>query len=111
MKLIDCDIHNNAPDAETLYTQGYKVYATINSSMQEAANKSLRKGLLAYDKRHGYRGAVTSDRRRSQRSLLTGDSISATESAREDDLDDDLDDLDRGHTTGLDIFIYLLPEM
>ena len=57
---------------------------------------------------HGYRGAVTSDRRRSQRSLLTGDSISATESAREDDLDDDLDDLDRGHTTGLDIFIFLL---
>ncbi len=38
------------------YTNGYKVYTTINSKDQNAANISLRDGLLAYDQRHGYRG-------------------------------------------------------
>ncbi|WP_370979927.1 penicillin-binding protein 1A [Agaribacterium sp. ZY112] len=39
------------------YTEGYKVYTTINASMQVAAQKAVSKGLLAYDKRHGWRGA------------------------------------------------------
>lgn len=38
------------------YTKGYKVYTTINSKDQTAANQALRDGLLAYDQRHGYRG-------------------------------------------------------
>lgn len=39
------------------YTEGYKVYTTIDSLFQRAANQALRDALLAYDQRHGYRGA------------------------------------------------------
>jgi len=39
------------------YTAGYKVYTTIDPRLQNAANKSVREALLAYDQRHGYRGA------------------------------------------------------
>lgn len=38
------------------YELGLKIYTTIDSHLQLAANKSLRDGLLAYDRRHGYRG-------------------------------------------------------
>jgi penicillin-binding protein 1A len=40
------------------YTSGYKVYTTIQSNLQEAANNLTAKHLLAYDRRHGYRGPV-----------------------------------------------------
>ncbi|MFA5959839.1 MAG: penicillin-binding protein 1A [Tatlockia sp.] len=40
------------------YTKGYKVYTTIKSPLQIAANQVITDNLLAYDKRHGYRGAV-----------------------------------------------------
>jgi len=39
-----------------IYTKGYRVYTTIDSQAQQAANRSLRKSLLNYDKRHGFRG-------------------------------------------------------
>ena len=39
------------------YTNGYRVYTTIDSRLQEAANRALRDALEAYDVRHGYRGA------------------------------------------------------
>lgn len=39
------------------YTNGLKVYTTINSRLQEAGNKALRRALIEYDQRHGYRGA------------------------------------------------------
>lgn len=38
------------------YTKGLKVYTTIDSHLQEAANDAVRTGLMNYDKRHGYRG-------------------------------------------------------
>lgn len=38
------------------YSEGFNVYLTINSTLQEAANKAVQKGLEAYDERHGYRG-------------------------------------------------------
>ncbi len=38
------------------YTQGIKVYTTIRQQDQAAAYKALRKGVLDYDQRHGYRG-------------------------------------------------------
>ena len=41
---------------EAAYTQGYRVYTTIDSDRQAAANRALRRALLAYDRRHGYRG-------------------------------------------------------
>jgi penicillin-binding protein 1A len=41
------------PDA---YTYGYKVYTTIDVRLQQAANQALHNNLMAYDRRHGYRG-------------------------------------------------------
>jgi len=38
------------------YTQGIKVYTTIRQQDQDAAYKAVRKGVLEYDQRHGYRG-------------------------------------------------------
>lgn len=40
-----------------LYTAGYEVHTTIQSNLQQQATGSLRNGLMAYDKKHGYRGA------------------------------------------------------
>jgi penicillin-binding protein 1A len=39
------------------YIGGYKVYTTVNTKLQRAGSDALRKGLIAYDTRHGYRGA------------------------------------------------------
>jgi penicillin-binding protein 1A len=41
---------------EQTYTMGIKVYTTINKAEQEAAYESLRRNVMAYDQRHGYRG-------------------------------------------------------
>ena len=41
---------------EDAYTNGLVVTTTIRDHNQTAANKALRDALLAYDKRHGYRG-------------------------------------------------------
>lgn len=38
------------------YTQGIKVYTTIRQQDQATAYEALRKGVLEYDRRHGYRG-------------------------------------------------------
>jgi penicillin-binding protein 1A len=38
------------------YTKGIKVYTTILKAEQEAAYASVRRNVLAYDQRHGYRG-------------------------------------------------------
>ena len=42
---------------EDVYSSGMKVYTTLLKADQEAAYNSLRKGVLDYDRRHGYRGA------------------------------------------------------
>jgi len=41
---------------EDAYTQGFKIYTTIRQEDQIAAYKAVRKGVLDYDRRHGYRG-------------------------------------------------------
>lgn len=41
---------------EETYTRGLKVYTTLNTEHQRAAYAALRKGVLEYDRRHGYRG-------------------------------------------------------
>lgn len=38
------------------YTDGFKIYTTIDSKLQEHAQQAVIDGLLNYDKRHGYRG-------------------------------------------------------
>jgi len=42
------------------YTSGYEVVTTIDVPRQAAATRALRKDLLDYSKRHGYRGAEAS---------------------------------------------------
>ncbi|MEZ8513587.1 penicillin-binding protein 1A [Vibrio splendidus] len=42
---------------EAAYTSGMKVYTTVDSKLQKAANQAAIKNLLGYDERHGYRGA------------------------------------------------------
>ncbi len=37
--------------------EGYKVYTTVDTRLQAAANRALRLGLVEYDRRHGWRGA------------------------------------------------------
>jgi penicillin-binding protein 1A len=44
---------------ETATTDGYQVITTIDSRTQHAAGNALRTALLEYDRRHGFRGAVT----------------------------------------------------
>ena len=41
---------------EDAYTQGYSVYTTIRVQDQAAAYTAMRKGVMEYDHRHGYRG-------------------------------------------------------
>jgi penicillin-binding protein 1A len=41
---------------EKTYVSGIRVYTTIRKLDQEAALAALRKGILEYDRRHGYRG-------------------------------------------------------
>ncbi len=41
---------------EDAYTQGLSVYTTIRLQDQKAAYESLRRGVIEYDRRHGYRG-------------------------------------------------------
>jgi penicillin-binding protein 1A len=41
---------------EEAYTRGFRVYTTLLKAHQEAALQALRKGVLEYDRRHGYRG-------------------------------------------------------
>jgi penicillin-binding protein 1A len=42
---------------DSVYTNGVQVITTITAHDQEAAYAALRKGLLDYERRHGYRGA------------------------------------------------------
>ncbi len=44
---------------EAAYEKGLSVYTTIDSNWQRASDKALRHGLLAFDKRHGFRGPIT----------------------------------------------------
>jgi penicillin-binding protein 1A len=41
---------------EEAYTRGLNVYTTIVSGEQEAAYQAVRRGVLDYERRHGYRG-------------------------------------------------------
>lgn len=40
------------------YTNGFSVYTTVDSHLQQEAQEALRRGLHAYDWRHGYRPTV-----------------------------------------------------
>ena len=42
---------------EDVYTRGFRVYTTIRQADQETAYASVRRGVMEYDRNHGYRGA------------------------------------------------------
>ncbi len=42
---------------EDAYTRGFRVYTTVSKAHQDAAYAAVRRGVLDYDRRHGYRGA------------------------------------------------------
>jgi len=62
------------------YTDGYKVFTTIDSRLQLNAQKALIDGLLTYDKRHGYHGPE----QKLDPTLLSGQSDAAAASAEAD---------------------------
>ena len=41
---------------DDIYTHGFTVHTTLNSKDQDAAYAALRRGVIDYDRRHGYRG-------------------------------------------------------
>jgi len=45
---------------ENAYTGGYRVFTTVTSNLQLAAQQSVIDNILSYDKRHGYRGVISS---------------------------------------------------
>ncbi|OFZ71465.1 MAG: penicillin-binding protein, partial [Betaproteobacteria bacterium RBG_16_64_9] len=47
-------LYERYPD--DVYSRGFRVYTTILRADQEVAYAALRKGVLDYDRRHGYRG-------------------------------------------------------
>ena len=42
---------------EEAYTSGFRVFTTVSVAHQEAAHAAVRKGVIEYDRRRGYRGA------------------------------------------------------
>ena len=55
------DVRKNIIDQltyEKVYKQGYNINTPINLELQKVATNSLRKGLIAYDRRKGWRGPI-----------------------------------------------------
>lgn len=50
--------HMLAKYGEDAYWQGFRVFTTVSGELQKTAQQALRRGLKAYDRRHGFRGAV-----------------------------------------------------
>ncbi|MBE0488974.1 MAG: penicillin-binding protein 1A [Halomonas sp.] len=46
---------------EAAYTGGYRIHTTLDSDLQPFARRALADGLIAYDTRHGWRGAEERD--------------------------------------------------
>jgi penicillin-binding protein 1A len=41
---------------QDVYTKGFRVYTTLQKDDQEAAYRAVRRGVMEFDRRHGYRG-------------------------------------------------------
>ncbi len=54
----------DAAGEDALGAGGYKVYTTIDLSLQRQARTALQRGLIAVDERQGYRGPIRSKKRR-----------------------------------------------
>jgi penicillin-binding protein 1A len=76
---------------EQAYTGGYKVYLTVNSTIQNAAQRAVVNNLLSYDMRHGYRGAITSLRpeNKTKNKVSSKDEINETTNIGDNELTDE----------------------
>ncbi len=63
------------------YTGGYHIYTTLDSKLQPFARDALAEGLLAYDRRHGWRGPEQTD---VSASLVEAQEKTATEGLEEE---------------------------
>lgn len=43
---------------DSIYTDSFRVFTTIDSKLQQYANETVHDNLLLYDQRHGYRGPI-----------------------------------------------------
>lgn len=57
---------------QSAYEGGLSVVTTINSDLQKSARRAIKEGLIAYDKRHGYRGP---EAKLSREQLLSSSSL------------------------------------
>jgi len=62
--------------ADLVYKGGLNVYTTLNTEMQETAERALREGLRELDKRQGYRGPV-----RLYQPEVSGDAVHTSQKA------------------------------
>ena len=56
------DVRKNIIDIltyEKVYKQGYNINTPINLELQKFATEDLRNGLIAYDRRKGWRGPIS----------------------------------------------------
>ncbi|MBY0579523.1 MAG: penicillin-binding protein 1A [Burkholderiales bacterium] len=53
-EMVRQDMYDRYKD--DIYTKGYKVYTTLRWADQVAAYQAVRKGVMDFDERHGYRG-------------------------------------------------------
>ena len=53
-EMVRAEMHERFGDEA--YTAGYRIYTTVRSRLQKAANGALRVALREYGRRHGYRG-------------------------------------------------------
>jgi penicillin-binding protein 1A len=63
---------------EQAYTSGFKVYTTINGTLQTTANQALSNALHAYDERHGYRHSRINKTSNFSELPIIGDTLPAT---------------------------------
>lgn len=70
---------------EKAYSEGYKVFTTVTSKLQTAAEQALVNNLLNYDQRHGYRGPLTS-LRPALTSTITENNTSETTSLTQEEI-------------------------
>ena len=61
---------------EAVHERGLRVYTTLNVAMQRAADRGVRDGLHAYDRRHGWRGNLPN---------ILADHTATLDSYRDDD--------------------------
>lgn len=75
---------------EAAYTGGYKVFTTVTSKLQHAAQQAVINNIIAYDQRHGYRGPLASLRSVNDEQLSSAQTTDANNIIAEPISDDEI---------------------